>query len=169
MRKILFSFILIAAGLYNLSAQNVPNQKRAVASVNLEVMTFDATDTYEKVKAQLDKWELNYDDVDLFYKTEIIFKNSYYKGMALSKVVISFDLHSKYITKVQLVVLENSKAALDAYIAELSKKYPFEKAYDQWTAKNGCIKQKGNTLTFYFDKRPKEKNSEEKKDADVKK
>ena len=163
MRKILFSFILIAAGLFNLSAQNVPNQKRAVPTAKLEVMTFDETDTYEKVKAQLDKWELNYEDADLFYKTEVIFKNSYYKGMALSKVVISFDLRSKYITKVQLVVLENSKTALDAYIAELSKKYPFEKAYDQWTAKNGCIKQKENTLTFYFDKRPKEKKKTEEK------
>ena len=158
-------FLFFVFSLFNLSAQNVPNQKRAVGTVNLEVISFNADSTYEKVKKQLDAWELKYDDADLFYKTELIFKNSYFKGMALSKVVIGFDLKTKYITRVEITALENSKAALDAFIAELAKKYPLEKAYDQLTAKNGYIKQKGLTITFYFDKRPVEKKEEPKEQA----
>lgn len=163
-RKSILIALLCIVSVSGLFAQNVPTQKRTPGTVNLDVMSFNADATYEKVKKQLDDWKIEYDDADLFYKTELIFKNSYYKGMALSKVVIGFDLKTKYISKVQFVALENSKAALDAFVAELAKKYPYEKAYEQYTAKNGFIKRKDLVLTFYFDKKVIEKKTEEKEE-----
>ena len=53
-------------GLTGVFAQNVPTQKRTPGTVNLDVMSFNADSTYEKVKKQLDDWKIEYDDADLF-------------------------------------------------------------------------------------------------------
>lgn len=155
-------FLICSFAMFHLSAQNVPTQKMAVGTAGLEIMGFNGDTTYDIAKKQLDKWELKYDDADLFYKTELIIKNSYFKGMGCRKIVIAFDLKSRYISKVTFDVIPESEKELDAYIVELAKKYPFEKVFNQWNAKNGCIKRNKNTLTFYFDKKPVEKKEEPK-------
>lgn len=155
-------FLICGFTMFHLSAQNVPTQKMAVGTAALEIMGFNGDTTYDIAKKQLDKWELKYDDADLFYKTELIIKNSYFKGMGCRKIVIAFDLKTRYISKVTFDVIPESEKELDAYIVELAKKYPFEKVLNQWNAKNGCIKRNKNTLTFYFDKKPVEKKEEPK-------
>lgn len=158
MKRFCLSLILICGfGIFHLSAQNVPTQKMAEGTQMLEVMSFNGDSTYDSVKEQLDKWQLKYDDADLFYKTELIINNSYFKGMAVKKIVVAFGLRSRMISKVSLYVMTASEKELDAYLVELAKKYPFEKVLNQWNAKNGCIKRNKNVLTFYFDKKPAEK------------
>lgn len=162
-RKISLLFIFCGIAAFHLNAQNVPTQKRAESVTALEVMTFNADSTYDSVKELLDKWELKYDDADLFYKTELIIKDSYFKGMAVKKIVVAFGLKTRFISKVYFNVTDSSVKELDAYVAELSKKYPYEKIYDCYKAKNGFIKRNKNELIFYFDKRPVLKSAEEKK------
>ncbi|MBQ0161730.1 MAG: hypothetical protein KBS84_01045 [Treponema sp.] len=155
-------FLICGFAMFHLSAQNVPSQKMAAGVSGLEVMSFNGDTTYDLAKKQLEKWELKFDDADLFYKTELIIRNSYFKGMGCKKITIAFDLRSRYISKVVFDVIPASEKELDAYVAELAKKYPYEKVLNQWNAKNGFIKRNKNTLTFYFDKKPVEKKEEPK-------
>lgn len=141
-------------------AQNIPNQNRPSPQANLEVMTFTQDTTYQDAKKILDEWKIKYDDYDMIYKTAIVFKNSYFKGMAVEKIYLGFDLKTKQLLKVEFNVMENSSKELDAYMIELAKKYPLEKAYNQWTAKNGKITRSGLLVRFEFEKKKALKSEE---------